>query len=151
MTIFLDELADRFHELHADLVNTIKNLSVEAFDWVPGKEMNSITVLIVHLTGSERFLLGLALGEPPTRDREAEFKAHNLTQEDLVARVKEAEEFVKTVLNRINPDDLEKSQLHPRTGKRVSVAWCLLHALDHASIHTGHIQMTRQLWEQRKA
>jgi ankyrin repeat protein len=29
------------------------------------------------------------------------------------------------------------------------VAWCLAHALEHTALHLGHMQITRQLWEQR--
>jgi hypothetical protein len=30
------------------------------------------------------------------------------------------------------------------------VAWALLHALEHTTLHLGQIQLTRQLWEQVK-
>ena len=36
-------------ELHADIEKVMENLPVEALDWVPGPEMNSIAVLVVHL------------------------------------------------------------------------------------------------------
>jgi len=30
------------------------------------------------------------------------------------------------------------------------VAWALLHALDHTAQHLGHMQITRQLWDQER-
>ena len=32
----------------------------------------------------------------------------------------------------------------------LGVAWALLHALEHTAIHLGHMQIMRQLWEQRR-
>ncbi|NIU62141.1 MAG: DUF664 domain-containing protein, partial [Gammaproteobacteria bacterium] len=37
---------------------------------------------------------------------------------------------------------------HP-DGREFRVSWSLLHALDHVAQHTGHVQITRQLWDQR--
>jgi hypothetical protein len=44
---------------------------------------------------------------------------------------------------------LETERTHPRHGNQVSVAWALLHALEHAATHVGHIQLTVQLWHQK--
>ena len=30
------------------------------------------------------------------------------------------------------------------------VAWCLLHNLEHVAIHLGHVEILRQLWDQRE-
>jgi hypothetical protein len=30
-----------------------------------------------------------------------------------------------------------------------NIAWSLLHALEHTALHLGHMQLTRQLWEQQ--
>jgi len=32
----------------------------------------------------------------------------------------------------------------------VAGAWALLHAVEHLSEHSGHAQLTRQLWERRE-
>ena len=31
--------------------------------------------------------------------------------------------------------------------REFTVAWCLLHALEHSAVHLGHMQIVRQLWE----
>ncbi len=68
MPTFCDDLFDRFHELHTDILHAIDGLPAEALDWVAGEDMNSINVLVVHLTGAERYWIGaVALGEPTTR------------------------------------------------------------------------------------
>ena len=54
MALYTD-LYSLFHEVHDDLAKAIDGLPPEALDWVPGAEMNSITVLVVHLCGAERY------------------------------------------------------------------------------------------------
>ena len=48
-------------------------------------------------------------------------------------------------------DDLAAEQVSTRHQQPYSVAWALLHALDHGALHLGHIEITRQLWLQRNA
>ena len=151
MTTFLDDLYDRFHELHIDLIKTVEGLSLSSLDWVPGLEMNSINALVVHLTGAERYLIGVALDEPPERDRDAEFNAHGLSVEELKAMLTDADDYIHQGLMRLSLQNLESVHISPRSQKKVTAGWAILHALEHTAIHAGHAQLTRQLWEQRKA
>lgn len=43
-------------EIHDEIRNAIKGLLPEELDWNPGTDMNSLTVLVVHLIGAERYL-----------------------------------------------------------------------------------------------
>jgi uncharacterized damage-inducible protein DinB len=149
MSIYTD-LNDRFGELHADILKALDGLPPEALDWVPGGEMNSIAVLVVHLSGAERYWVGVALAEPPERDREAEFKTHALGAGELKAHLADADDFTRQALDRFAPGDLEAVRQSPRNARTFTVGWCLAHALEHTALHTGHIQLTRQLWEQEK-
>ena len=88
---FYDDLLNRFSELHTDIGKAVDGLPFEAFDWVPGPEMNTIAVLVVHLTGAERYWIGVALNEPPERDREAEFRVHGLSEIELKAHLVSAD------------------------------------------------------------
>jgi uncharacterized damage-inducible protein DinB len=146
MILFYEELFDRFHELHQEVEKALATLSPDALDWKPAEGMNSISVLLMHLTGAERFLIGdIVMGESSNRDREAEFSAGGLTREDLLQRLRETEAYIKGAFERLSLPDLETERLHPRHGKQVSVAWAILHALEHAGIHVGHIELTVQL------
>jgi hypothetical protein len=147
MIPFYDALYERFHSLHQKAEEAVNNLPDEAMDWIPHAEMNSLSVLIRHLTGAERFLIGdVIMGENSNRDRNAEFEARDLQKEDLIKHLSEADAYIHKIFERLTVEDLESQRTHPRDGKQVSVAWALLHALEHAGIHVGHIQMTVQLW-----
>jgi uncharacterized damage-inducible protein DinB len=151
MPSFFDDLYDRFHELHSDLAKAIDGLSVEALDWVAGPEVNSISVLIVHLTGAERYWVGaVALGEPTDRIREQEFTVKSLGADKLKQLLAEEDDYARTALKRFSLADLEVLRKSPRNEKTFTVGWCLTHALEHTALHLGHIQLTRQLWDQKK-
>jgi uncharacterized damage-inducible protein DinB len=150
MTIFFNDLIDRFKELHSDIGKSLEGLPVEALDWVPGPEMNSLSVLVAHLTGSERYWIGVAINEAPERDREAEFRIKGLDVEELKGRLNFADDFARKALASLSLEDLDAVHRSPRNDKKFSAGWCLVHALEHTALHTGHIQLTRQLWDLKK-
>lgn len=151
MPTFFDDLANRFHELHDDLHKAIEGLPDEALDWVPGPEMSTISILVVHLTGAERYWIGaVALKEPTDRDRAKEFLVHGLTIAELKKRLADEEDYCQSALKQFSVQDLAESRTSPRDNKTFQVGWCLAHALEHTALHLGHLQLTRQLWEQQK-
>lgn len=108
-------------------------------------------MLIVHLTGAERYWIGdVALGDTSNRDRAAEFSVSSIPLDALQARLADASDYAQSALTRLTLGDLEQERVSPRDGRKFSVAWALLHALEHTAIHLGHIQITRQIWEQQK-
>ena len=135
--------------LHADIKTALRELPSAALAWEPGQEMNSIGVLVVHLTGAERFLVGdIAAGEPSGRDRPAEFRTQGLDVQALEARLDTSYAYTQEVFSRLSLNDLSKPGFAPHHGETVSIGWALLHALSHTGLHLGQIQLTRQLWEQ---
>jgi uncharacterized damage-inducible protein DinB len=150
MVPFFTALADRFHELHGDILRDLDTLPDEAINWKPGSEMNSVAVIIVHLTGAERFLVGdVIMGEQSNRNREAEFKVEGMSRADLVSRLSQAEAYMNHAFETLSLADLQTERIHPRHGNQVLVAWTVLHCLEHTATHVGHINMTVQLWHQR--
>jgi hypothetical protein len=149
MIPFFAALSDRFHDMHGEILHDLETLPDQALDWKPGSEMNSIAVIVMHLTGAERFLIGdVIMGEPSNRNRDAEFKAVGLTRQQLVDRLNQTESYLNVCFEKLTLEDLSTMHLHPRHGDQVSVSWAVLHALDHVATHVGHIQMTVQMWHQ---
>lgn len=147
-TLFVD-YADLLKKCHDNIRKTMDGLPPEALDWVPGADMNSICVLVYHITGAERFWIGdVAAQEPSNRDRDAEFKVKNLGEEFLRQRLDDSFTYVNSVLEKLTLQDLELSRVTSRG--TFTVGWALLHALEHSHLHLGHLQITHQLWDQRK-
>ena len=151
---FLQDYLQRLTELHQDILDAIEGLPSEALDWTPLQETsgdtNSISVLVTHLCGAERYWIGeVACSDPSGRVRAEEFKVSGMDTIALAENIHAATAYAWAALQKIDLEDLpvEKSRL--RDGKPVSAGWALLHALEHTAIHLGHIQITRQLWEEK--
>lgn len=151
MQTFYKEYLNILRACHADIIKALDGLPSAALDWIPGPEMNSISVLVFHLTGAEKYWIGdVALQEPSNRDRDAEFKVHDLEVDAVKKRLDDYLAYARETLEKLTLQDLEESRISPRDGNKFTVAWALLHAFEHANLHLGHIQMNRQLWEQSK-
>jgi hypothetical protein len=111
--------------------------------------MNSINVLVTHLCGAERYWIGdVAAADPSDRVRSEEFQATGLNAEQLSERVATATAYAQNALATLGFDQLSLERTSPRDGRAFTVAWALLHALEHTALHLGHIQLTRQLWDE---
>lgn len=147
MPAYLNDLLDHIYQAHFDIGRALDGLSREALDWIPGPDMNSLAVLVVHLTGSERQWIGLAVNDLPDRDRQAEFLVKGLDGGQLKTRLAAADDFARQALARLSLADLEAERRSPQNDKTYTVGGCLVHALQHTALHEGHIQITRQLWD----
>jgi uncharacterized damage-inducible protein DinB len=152
MEPFFADYLERLQIMQGEFVRAFADLPAEALDWVPGADMNSLCVLVVHTTGATRFWIGdAALGDPSNRVRAEEFAASGLSHDALQARFTVLEAYVRAALEPLTLADLAATHVINREGKDTEIVagWALLHAITHLSFHLGHAQITRQLWEQR--
>jgi uncharacterized damage-inducible protein DinB len=150
MQTFFEEYLKRMQIGHEDIHKALEGLPPEALDWMPGPDTSTISVLIFHLTGAERYWIGdIAAQDPSHRDRDAEFKVHDVGIEALKKRLDDSLAYARKTLENFTLQDLEAPRTVPRDNSKTTVAGALLHALEHMTLHLGHIQITRQLWEQR--
>ena len=151
MQTFFTDYLNLLQECHSEILEVLEGLPPTALDWIPGPDMNSISVLVFHLTGAERYWIGdVAAQDPTERDRDAEFRVHDVEMDVLRKRLADNLEYARNTLNKFTIQDLETTRLSARDGRTFTVAWALLHALEHATLHLGQIQITRQLWEGSK-
>jgi len=151
MQTFFNDYLNLLQECHNDIHDALEGLPPAALDWTPGSDMNSISILVFHLTGAERYWIGdVAAQDPIERDRDAEFRIHDVGMDVLKKRLADNTEYARTALEKFTIQDLETTRVSARDGREFTVAWVLLHALEHATLHLGQIQLTRQLWEQSK-
>lgn len=149
-TILLQEYADGLQALYTAMERVLGGLPAEALDWRPGPDMNSLGVLAVHTAGSQQYWIAeVAGGQPSHRDRDAEFRSGGLDAAALIGRLAQALARSQAAIAALDVARLDEERIAPRDGRRVTVAWCLLHALEHTALHLGHMEITRQLWDQR--
>ena len=150
MQTFFAEYLGLLKRCHDDILQAVDGLPPAAMDWIPGQEMNSIGVLLTHIIGSERYMIGdIAALESSNRNRDTEFQAHGVELAVLKQRLSDNLEYARSVVEKLSLQDLESKHVLPN-GREYTVAWGLLHGLEHATLHLGQIQLTRQLWEQAK-
>jgi len=147
MEKFYAECLDNLQEVHEDIKKSIDGLPPEALDWSPKEGVNSITALIVHLTGSQRFLyMEVLSGENINRDRDAEFRARGLGPEELAKRLDDNIQMMSGILEKFSSlADLD-SICKFRT-RDTTVGWVIGHSIKHTASHLGHIQVMRDLWK----
>ena len=142
---------DRLQELHQELNSALGGLPPEALNWSPGPGMNSLAVLAAHTAGAERYWIGDVIARDDSqRDRAAEFRTQAVSARALIDRLDAALAHSRGVVEQLDLAALDERRQSPRDGGEVTVAWALSHALEHTAIHLGHMQIMRQLWEQRQ-
>ena len=152
MQTFFTDYLNIMQDNHNEIIEAIEGLSSAALDWTPGPDMNSISVLIFHLTGAERYWIGdVAAQDPKERDRDAEFRVRGVDIAILKKRLDDNLDYARSMLSNFRLEDLEARRVSSRDGQTHTVAWALLHALEHTAVHLGQIQLTRQLWEQSRS
>lgn len=143
----------RLEEMHQQYFDYMDGLSTAELDWSPGREMNSLCVLAVHVTAAERFWIGLGIDEISKRDRPAEFLASGYELEALKARFRANIAFYREAFARQDGGRLAEmvdvSQYMARPSQLVTRGYALLRGLDHTAEHLGHAGMTRQLLDRR--
>jgi uncharacterized damage-inducible protein DinB len=150
MQLFYEDYLNNLNELHSDIENGLDGLTPAALDWVPQPGMNSIGVLVSHLTGAERYLIGEVIaGDNSNRDRDAEFKVQGMELNALLKRLADNRAYISGVLEELALADLETRRMF-RHQREVTVGWVLGHALKHTATHMGQIQLTRELLDRTK-
>jgi uncharacterized damage-inducible protein DinB len=151
MTAELEEYLSFFEEYWGQVHKLLADLPPAALNWRPlegGDEhaTNSLAATLTHVAGAQRYWVGdVAGGRPGQRDRAAEFKAQAGDAAELLGRLEAADEVARQVLNGLTSEQLD--QTVESRGRTVSRRWAVLHALEHLALHTGHMQLTRLLWE----
>jgi hypothetical protein len=113
---------------------------------------NSAWVLAVHALGNARaWVLGIACGKEMGRDRPAEFASSGDDVAELRAAVAAFSREMHAALPALSRADLDCRLVPPAElwgegePKEITVREALLHVVEHASLHLGHIEITRDL------
>ncbi|HYM68633.1 MAG TPA: DinB family protein [bacterium] len=141
-------IAEHLDEVWSSLLDAVKPVDDELFQWCPGSEFNSIAILLRHLAGSERWWIGEAIGGvPANRNRDAEFVHDSPRREDVLRAVDEARAVTRRVLAGVTVQDLAaRTPPSPRRGgEQPTKMWALLHYLEHLGYHRGQILLLRNL------
>ncbi|HEU5423220.1 MAG TPA: DinB family protein [Nitrolancea sp.] len=138
-------------EQHEAIRQTLAGLDTAALNWSPGPEMNSIAVIFTHMLGAEDAITATVLGEPIERDRDAEFRVHDVEPDRLAARAEQVGQRALDRIERLTAAQLEAFHTPPRDrlGRRFLGSWWIFHVLEHNREHIGQAGLTRQLYQEQ--
>ncbi|MFH1908054.1 MAG: DinB family protein [Chloroflexota bacterium] len=146
---------ERIEDLRSQVSGLIAELPAEALNWRPieGKDdhaTNSLAVLATHIAGAEHFWIAEVIaGRPETRDREAEFATVATNAAEIIQLLEKNALETNEVFSTLGESDLNGTR--QTRGRTVPVRWCILHVIDHTSLHLGHMQITYQFWSGGKS
>jgi len=131
----------------------LEGLSEAQLNWRPPIDgANSAYVITAHTLGNARaWVLGIACGRPIERDRPAEFRASGRDAADLTAQARRLSADIDAALAARSASALDQRVIPPKSlwgegePQEISVREALLHVVEHASIHLGQLQITRDL------
>jgi uncharacterized damage-inducible protein DinB len=131
--------------LWGEIEALVRRLPAQALVYKPGAGFNSISVLVTHLAGSQRWWIGEVVADRRMhRDRDAEFRAEETDQGVLVGTLRDAAGLVGEILGALTPEMLEQTRTY--RGQSVTVRWILMRLVAHAARHAGHMQIVEKLW-----
>lgn len=133
--------------MHTKMRDLIKDLDRDALNWKPHPEANSLAVLMAHLLGSERELLGAVRGVQVPRDRDSEF-ASEADLDDLVKMLDRADAWLSEQTDDMTGADLLAERPRGNDKPQVGLYWFLI-AYGHAREHLAHMELTKQLLDGR--
>lgn len=149
LTLYATELQRQLDKL----CQALDGLSAEQLNWRPPvPDANSIYVIVTHTLGNVRgWVLGICCGHPIDRDRAAEFTATGSDANDLIERTRGLLHEIEEAFAKLPAQSLSERR-EPRqslwgagTTDPVSGRGAILHAIEHAANHLGHIDVTRDL------
>ena len=135
-----------------DIQGALRGLTEAQLNARPPLEgANSLYVIAAHVYGNMRsFVVGIACGNDLRRDRPGEF-ASSGSYVELEKAASGLSQEIEAALAALAPESLDRRQLPAQElwgegeAKEISGRGALVHALEHASIHLGQIQLTRDL------
>lgn len=138
-----------------DLLKTLRDIPQDVMNnWKPAAAtsgdhaMNTFAALAVHTVSAAEFHAIHMVGRKPTdRVRDAEFQA-TATYDDIETRFQTFLDDLHGVVGGMTEPDFGVNPPHePSQPPDWTNADWLMHTIDHIALHTGHLQIHRQLWE----
>ncbi len=153
MNTEVETLSRQIRSLLGHVAEAVQGLNEDQLNWRPPiAGANSAYVIAAHTLGNARaWVLGIACAQDVERDRPAEFRASGPDAAALVDEARDLSQQIESALASMAPSDLDRRlvPLPKYWGEgqpyEISVREALFHVVEHAALHLGHLQLTRDL------
>lgn len=131
----------------AALKRELQTYPDDASVWVLPEGMpNSAGTLVLHLCGNLQFFIGARLGGSGyVRDRPREFAARDLSRDELLAELGEAESAVRLGLSVVTDAQMASRFPDPIGEHTFETGDLVMHICSHAAYHLGQIDYHRRV------
>ena len=145
----VQDFVDRIDDLRRQVKETIQGLDEQGLNWTPlAQDTNSVAVLMTHIAWTERFWTRQVIaGRDIGRNRDAEFIARAASPAELEELLDQAGQDTREALDPLTLEQLREQRT--AIGRTFTVQGCLLYLLEHLACHLGHMQLTRQMYDQK--
>ncbi len=140
---------------HRNMIAIIADLPDDALIWHPANAMNSLSGIVCHMMYCETYAIRRAAGEEVSYDvlyDEAEEDNSTWQSEEdrvhLITRIADSDAVMKRILPAMTVVGMEQRFSAWGADSLTSGGDLIAKAAIHTAMHWGHMQMTRQLWEQ---
>lgn len=157
MNADLQQYADELKRQLTRLCDAVEQLNEDQLNWRPDAPgTNSVYAIVAHVIGNmEAWVLGIACEQAVRRDRPGEFASASPSAAPLLQRAGDLMARFDGALAALPPDGLDhivhpsqehwgESEAHP-----IAVRWALMHTVEHAAMHYGQVQITKDLLAQQ--
>ncbi len=147
LAAYAESLRDRL-EL---AIAAVRGLDAAQLNWRPPIDgANSVRVLATHTAGNARaWILGIACGRDIGRDRPAEFASSGADASQLIASIDRTIVDIGAALRDLDPARLDVRLVPAQElwgegpPHEISVRDAIVQVIEHASLHLGHMHVTR--------
>jgi uncharacterized damage-inducible protein DinB len=141
------ELIRLLEDQHTYASHALQNASREAINWKPASTpCDSLAGLVHHIVEVQRLWLDTVIGgEPVPPGLATAHQAEADSAESLWALMVDSLAKSKARLESLTAEEYD--ELRTRRDRQVTVRWAAYHTLEHTAMHVGHMQLTRQVYD----
>ncbi len=145
----VDRYVQYLEKSRKDLLESVKDLTQEELHFTADGKLNSIAMLLNHLSTAEQFLVHhIVGGDEISLERADDFTYHDDTLQDIKTRLHKTRERTLQILSDLADDkllDAKEVRLSSGSPLNVTNEWGILHNLEHEASHKGQITVLKRL------
>lgn len=141
------ELIRLLEDQHEFASHALQGASREAINWKPAATpCDSLAGLVHHIVEVQRLWLDTVIGGEPVPDGLATAHQAEAESADQLQALMD-ESLVRSKARLESLELVRFDEERERRGRTVTVRWAAYHTLEHTAMHVGHMQITRQVYD----
>jgi uncharacterized damage-inducible protein DinB len=147
MKKFIGEITEIFDRDIQKVIDEISKYENEDDLWIlPSGINNSAGTLALHIAGNLQHFIGAVMGNSGyERNREEEFDARDLSQNEILSELNKAKLIVHQTLSNMEPEYINENFPSKFQERIITNQYLLIYLSGHLSYHLGQINYHRRL------